>query len=441
MIQKVKSLLQSQKLLSFASNGIGAVLGLASFALLARTLSKSELGVWAIFMAVSTLSDMLRNGWVGKPLIKFYASQEKDSGRREILGTAWYMGITASIVLGVIVTVVFVGIAYWSHNDDYYLYAVFFLPLVLFNLPMNMSRWVLNAKIRFDQMMWLRIFLQSIFFIGIGLEYYYDFGLWFIFMSYVAASFSSSAITLIKGWGQITTLPHRSKSTRQQLASFGKYSMGSQISGSLLRSSDTFIIGIFMGERAVALYEVPMRLVNLIDIPLRALVSYSFPMLSGAFRQKSQADFQEQYERAVGFAFLLLLPVALLTFVFAETLVVWMGGEEYREAALIMRMFSIYMGFTAIDRYVGVGLDVVNRPRRNYYKVLVMLAINVLGDLAVVQLTDEVHWVAFVTIFTFSGGAIYGSYYLHQFVKLSPVKIVLMGFKEIQKIVNNLVSK
>lgn len=434
-------MLRSQKLLSFASNGIGAVLGLASFALLARTLSKTELGVWAIFMAVATLSDMLRNGWVGKPLIKFYAEQEDESQRREVLGTAWYMGIIASLVLGLIVTLAFLGIAYWGHNEDYYLYALFFPPLILVNLPMNMARWVLNAKIRFDQMMWLRIFLQAVFFIGIGLEYYFNFGLWFIFLSYLSASFFSSIVTLIKGWGRIRDLPYRSKVRQRELATFGKYSMGSMVSGSLLRSSDTFIIGIFLGERAVALYEVPMRLVNLIDIPLRALVSYSFPMLSGAFRQKSGAEFQEQFERAVGFAFLLLLPVALLTFVFAETLVVLMGGEEYREAALIMRVFSIYMGFTAVDRYVGVGLDVVNRPRRNYYKVLVMLAINVLGDLIVVQLTNQVHWVAFVTIFTFSGGAIYGSYYLHQFVKIIPGKIIRMGIKELQKIVNNLVSK
>jgi len=441
VLGKVQSLLRSQKLLSFVSNGVGAALGLASFAFLARTITKSELGVWTIFMAVATLLDMLRNGLVGKPLIKFYAEEENPEQQKIILGSSWSTGIKATLAMGMLVSAIFAGIAYWAALPHYWLYVYFSIPLLLASLPMNMARWVLNARVRFDQMMWIRIFMQVVFFVGIGLEYCYHFGLWFIFLSHLGASLVASVLTLSKGWGQLRTLPYRKKVKERELVVFGKYSMGSLVSGSLLRNTDTFIIGIFLGEKAVALYEVPMRLVNLIDIPLRALVSYSFPILARAFRQKSAADFQDEFERAAGFGFLLLLPIAVFSFVFAEALVVLMGGEAYREAAWVMRMFAIYMGFTAIDRYWGVGLDVINKPRRNYYKVLVMLVINIVGDLLVVQLTDDVSWVAFVTIFTFSGGVLYGHYYLRKTVRVKPLNIIRKGGLEMKKAVNKVVGK
>ena len=441
MLRKIRSIFKSQKFLSLISNGLGAALGLISFALLTRTLSKSELGVWSIFLAVAGLFDMVRNGLVGKPLIKFLAETEDPERESRILGSSWLVGLRSTVWMSIVISLVFGGIGYWGGKPDYYLYVYFFLPVALASLPMNMARWVLNARIRFDQMLWIRLFMQVVYFTGIGLEYFYNIGLWFIFLTFLVSNLVSSLITLIAGWGEARNLRYHEKETTKELFTFGKYSMGSLISGSLLRSSDTFIIGIFLGERAVALYEVPQRLVNLIDIPLRALVSYSFPTMAKAYKQAREEDFRREFDRATGFAFLMLLPVAILSFVFAEELVVLLAGEEYAEAKRVMQMFAIYMGFTAVDRYWGVGLDVINKPKRNYHKVIAMLVVNIVGDLIAVQLSDDVSWVAFVSIFTFGGGIIFGSLFLRGHVNLNPLKIVREGSLEIRRVVNNLVRK
>ena len=71
------------------------VLGFGSFFILVRMASKEAFGVWALYLSVTTLVELARNGLIQNSLIKHLTtSHEKD--KKEI--------ITASFVLNVILT-------------------------------------------------------------------------------------------------------------------------------------------------------------------------------------------------------------------------------------------------------------------------------------------------------------------------------------------------
>ena len=84
--------------------------------------------------------------------------------------------------------------------------------------------------------------------------------------------------------------------------------------------------------------------------------------------------------------------ISLITFVFAEYLVMILGGHQYlgtdpatgASTVTIVRIFSIYGLLLPIERMTGIGLDSVNRPDRNFQKVLYMTIANVIGDLIAV---------------------------------------------------------
>jgi O-antigen/teichoic acid export membrane protein len=105
---------------------------------------------------------------------------------------------------------------------------------------------------------------------------------------------------------------------------------------------------------------------------------------------------------------LLVVPVAIVAFVFADNVVTMLGGNSYGDASLIVQIFAISLFFLPFDRFTGVILDSINRPDLNFYKVMTMLAVNVAGDLLVLRLFGTASSVAAVTIATFITGALWG---------------------------------
>jgi O-antigen/teichoic acid export membrane protein len=420
----------------------GAALGLLTFGLLARTLSKTDFGVFSIFLAFQTVFEMLRNGLVGKPLIKFAAESDDEVLTKNIIGSSWRFGLRSSLLVGLLFTLIFLGIFGISGDRDFLLYSYYFLPIALISLPSNMATWVLNARLRFDKMIWIRTSMQIVYITGVFYAYVNDYGnLNFIFLIYLTANILPSVISLLAGWDGLAYIKVATKEKSKELYLYGRYTMGTLIGGTLLRSSDDFLIRFFLGPEAVAIYQIPQRLVNLIDIPLRALVSFSFPVLARANKSGDHSKFRKEFELSTGFAFVVLFPAALGTFIFADSLVVLLGGAEYAESAILLRIFSFFMAFTALDRYSGVGLDVLNRPKVNMNKVIIMLVINIAGDLLALYVFEDIRWVAFVSILTFAGGTLFGFRYLKDVIPFQFFQWVKLGVEESSRLVKKLVRK
>lgn len=420
---------------------LGAAFALLTFGYLARALSKEEFGIYGIYLAIITTFGMLRNGLVGKPFIKFMAEADDEPSKRSIIGSAW--------VFSLISTIVFAGplslgllIWYWfSPSEEILIYAIF-IPIQAFSaIPSNMAQWRLNADLRFDKLIWLRLSNQTFNFAAVVWAYYAGEGLWTIMVITIISNFNPSWIALIFDWDGLRQIKHATRKWVMEMYRFGRFTMGTLIGGTLLRGSDDFLIRFFLGPEAVALYQVPNRLVNLIDIPLRALVSFSFPSLAKSNKKGDKEAFKREFEAATAFAFVLLLPMAIGAFIFAEPLVVLLGGEEYLDSAIILRIFAVFMAFSALDRYAGVGLDVLNRPQINMRKVIVMLATNIIGDIVVLYFFQSLPWVAAISIITFSVGTLLGFYYMRDRVPLRLLFWLKLGTVQILNFVRKPVSK
>jgi O-antigen/teichoic acid export membrane protein len=441
LIAKVKELIGTNKFLSLLSSGVSAGLGLLTFTLLVRVLTKEEFGFWGFFITVFTLFEMLRTGLLSSAMIKGISESDEESKAAEIIGSGWKLSMRITLWGTGIVSPIFLAIYYFTSDTSYLLIAQWFGIMAFSTIPHTLATWVLNAYLRFGKIVWIRLALQGGFLIGAILEYYLDLGLWFIFLVYFLANVLTATVVFIYNWAKTNYYNRGTKEMNKSLISFGKYSMGTLIGSNLLRSSDTFIIFSFLGPAANAVYMVPERLIGLIDIPLQALVSLAFPTLAKKNKHEDRAAFQREFDLGAGFSSILLLPISILTFVFAEPLVVLLGGEGYADAANILRIFAVYTALTPLDRFSGIALDVLHRPQLNFYKVLAMLSANVIGDLIVVHYTDNIAWVAFVSIITFATGIVFGFVFLRDVIPFKPLRIIRTGGSEVFRLVKKYVGK
>ena len=116
-------------------------------------------------------------------------------------------------------------------------------------------------------------------------------------------------------------------------------------------------------------------------------------------------------------------------FLGAEELVVHIAGPNYRDSSLILRIFAIYGFLLPLDRYTGIMIDALGFPKKNMYKVLSMLLLNVVLDVVVLSLGYGVESVAMVSLATYSLGVTFGFIVIRKKVKLEIFKSLSIGLK------------
>jgi O-antigen/teichoic acid export membrane protein len=216
----------------------------------------------------------------------------------------------------------------------------------------------------------------------------------------------------------------------KDISNFGKYSMSTMIGSNLLRSSDTFMIGAFLSPTAVAMYSVPAKLFEIVEIPLRSFVATALPNLSRLINNKDSEGLKHLFEKYAGMVTVMLIPFVVGSFIFAEYLVILLGGKQYADASNILRIFAVFALLMPLDRYTGVTLDVLNLPVKNFLKVLLMLMVKIAGNFIVIFTIGEVWAVAISSIFTFASGVILGVLFLKKSLDFSMKRLLRRGYAE-----------
>jgi O-antigen/teichoic acid export membrane protein len=315
----------------------------------------------------------------------------------------------------------------------------------LLSLPFNFAAWYLQAEFKFGKIVYIRLISQGGFLIFLLLNFYFNSGMSYILYSYFFSNLMSSLVCIFLGWTFITSVKDASKAKMTELFHFGKYSMGTMIGSNLLRTSDTLLIGFLLNDAAVALYSVPARLFEIVEVPLRSLVATALPSLSKMYNKGDKNELKDFFEKSTGELTIFLLPFMFICFVFAEPLVILLGGMEYASSANILRIFTLSACLMPLDKFTGVTLDVMNAPMRNFQKVMLMLAVNITGDVIAIKMTGDCSAVAVGSILTFLTGVVFGSIFLKKILDFSLSGLMFSGYNGSKEyaniIINSLVKK
>lgn len=440
MWQRLKHIMQSNAFASLAGNGMGAVLGIGTLAIQARTLSKTDLGSWLVFITTFTLFDVIRSGLILNPVIRNMAGAKTQGEQQTIAGAAWQLCVLFTVVAVAVFTLPGVAFYGWFSSLDMGFFVQWFWLLAVITLPHNLATWFLNASQQFKKVQWVRILNQALF-LGFNIaNFSLNLGIDYIFWGFVISQLVTTLLTLILGWSRITDFNKGDKPTRQKLFSFGKYSMLTLLVSNLLRSSDTYILGLLLGPVAVSIYNIPQRLLQIFEMPISAISITRLPILAGLHSHGKEEELTNEFHKSAGVLWLGIIPVALICFIFAEPLVILLGGEGFRESASVLRFFAIYAAFLPLERYSGIGLDVVNQPRLNLIKVILMLAVNIAGDFAAIYLFPNapVAAVAGISVLTFGSGVLLGYRFLGKHMKFSFSGIISSGWQQITSLAGKL---
>jgi len=429
----MKTLLQNRHVQSLTGNGVMAVFSVLTYSILFRFLSEADMGNWVFFQFSFLLLDTFRTGLLQTALIKFYAGAD-EARQRCVAGSAWYIGL---LVTGGFVALNVVALLFSGHFQDMGVRVLlyWFGVALAVTLPFNVAIWILQAEQRFDRILWLRLLNQGSFIVLVFTLYLVkEVNLMRVIQAFLGSSLLSSVVVVVLGWSRLTALGHRSPAVVRELFHFGKYSFGTFLCSNLLRSSDTFIIKFMLGPAALAVYNLPQRLLEIIEIPLRSGLGTAMPSMSAAVNRQRDDEVVELLKKYAGFLTLLFVPLVVGVLVFADVIVGLIGGGKYvaTEAANLYRILIVCSLLFPLERFLGVTLDIIGRPQLNLVKVVLALAVNVVADVACIYFTRNIYGVAAASIITLLASTLYVYVVLRRYLPISFSGIPELAVEEVR---------
>ena len=166
----------------------------------------------------------------------------------------------------------------------------------------------------------------------------------------------------------------------------------------------------------------------------------AYPRMSKMSKEGNTEGLRKIFYGYAGVITLLFIPVAIIGFIFAGPLVLFLGGDEYRDSLplliTIMRIFTIYSVLLPYDRFTGVVLDSINKPNLNLNKVIIMAAANIIGDIICVFVFNSLEMVAVVTVIFTLIGILIGQYYLVKNIRVKIYPVFQEGLHFFRNIKN-----
>lgn len=419
--------------MSLAGNGIISIVSMFTYAILSRSLTLENLGLWVFFAAVVALLDTIRSGFIVTAFIKFYAGTTPQRAA-QVCGSTWYLAILITVLV-LIVNIPFYFLINYINNEGLILSIKWLSLYYLFTLPCFMANCVLQAQQSFGLLLYMRFVNQGLFVLLIFLLILLkQDNINHIVYAFLLTQLLTSIFCLIKGWTKIGTLTNRTKDCITEIFHFGKYSVGTILSANLFRSSDTFIINFMLGPAALAIYNLGQKLMELIEIPLRSFAATGMPAMSVAFNKNNRSQVIYIMKKYTGMLTLVFIPLAIAYFFLADYAILFIGGKQYAttQAANVFRIFITFALLYPADRFLALTLDVIHQPQINFIKVLAMLAINIIADFIGIYIFQNIYGVAIATVFPVLTGVLVGYWALKKYLKFSFKDIYVLGYQELQ---------
>lgn len=350
---------------------------------LVRGLSKENFGVWALYLTIITLFEMVKQGLLRNPTIKFLGLAEYTEKRREVQSSALVMNIAFSILAIGIFSLGGGLIAHLLKSADLAPLLLLSVLFVVLLVPYNHYEVLLQAHYLFNKIFWAYFVRQGIFFTGI-LVLYFFFPERFTLVNLVILqiiALLAGAIILYKATAAYRLRGfHHDVAIMRRMFHFGKYIFGTNLFSSIARSFDHFVTASMLasaqGKVYVSYYNTVTRINNMIDVPSLAAADVLFPKNVQTLETDGLGKVKYYFERMMGTIMALIVPLSLFIFVFPKFIIYVLAGPTYYDAVPILQLTILFSLVRPLSYQFGSTLDAIGRPQANFYVNLCLMLFN-----------------------------------------------------------------
>ena len=430
---KFKNIISTPHCLSLTNQSLSAFLGLFTTLILTRTLGLELFGEWTLLMTIFSFYDMLRAGTIHSALMYFGTGTETN----KTIASCWITGLLMSFSTFLLALLFFLPEEFTWLDHSLLIIVKWFPVLAISSLPFKITIWISQLKLNFKRVLFTRTTQLTIFIalLATHLSSKTTPSIENVLIYYIISMLIPGTIATVLGYNRILDIKNFSLSFTKIFWDYGKFSVSNLIGTSLLKSTSIFIISYFLGPTWVSLYAIPLKIIEAIEIPIRAFVSIALPKFSFYYHTGNIHLIKDELKRYIGSVSIIIIPILVSFVIFAPFLLNILGGTTVNSSVSILRILTIYGLLVPLDRFIGTTLDSLKKPQINSVKIYLMVSFNTIGGVSIAFLGYALEYYAIITVLTTSIGIFYGSIKLKTLLNIKDFPyFVLSSFGESKRV-------
>ncbi len=416
-------------------NGSTSVIGFGMAYIIFHNLSVAQAGIWYLLQSFVGLCEAGRYGLLATATVKFYAGTEKERAAT-VLGSVWYLALALS---GVVLVINAIGLLYlpFTNNIEVILCIKWIGLNYISSLPSDVVFWRLQADEQYSKMFWFRMINScSTIAAFIVLALIHQFTLENVIIWNLLTNCSSSLIGLIWYGSGIQYITKRSKECVAEVFHYGKYTFGTTLFSSFLGNSDIWILNFVLGPASVAIYNLAMRLMAFVELPLRSFATTGISEMAISYNANNMHQVGYIFKKYSGMLTVAFIPVTGLAFIFAGYAIQLLGGHHFDgiSGALATNVYCLTMVMAIaypIDRFNGLALDITHHTHTNFYKMVLVISMKIVCGLLFTEMLQNIYGIIIANYIGMAASIIYGHYYLRKYLPHTLPGILITGYKEL----------
>ncbi len=344
-----------------------------------KALTKQEMGVWALFMSITSIIELIRQGLVKTALIKFINSSG-DKDHKYVVGAAFFLNFIITLITALLMFILTPFLTHFFKAPQLESMLYFLQLGLLLMIPFSHFEWLMYSKVLFKGLFWTYFFRQ-----GITLS--------LVFLFYIINhKISLNTLVIIYDIGllvgaivsyrYIKSLIQKSfvfsKEWVLRLFHFGKFVFASGLSTLVFRSADQLMLSPLLGTTTFnASQNIAMRFINLSDLPSQTLGDILFPKSAQSDNSNNPSKIKYYYEKTVGASLTVVMPLVLFVLIFPKAIIFVLAGTQYYDAIPYLQLIAFTSITLAFLKQYGVIMDSTGKPFLNLITTSIIAIVQV----------------------------------------------------------------
>jgi lipopolysaccharide exporter len=356
--------------------------GLINFIVLIRTLDKSQMGTWALFLVVTSIFEITKSGLLKNAHIRYVSLSNDKSDKSAIASSSLLVNATITLLFIAAIFLFSNQISRWLHaGTDLAQMLKWFVPGLLGMVFYSHLEAIQQSHFDFKGVFAGAFVRQVAFFLIIVTHTIFHIPFTLIHLAFYQSLCIILGAAVLYYYSR-PYLMHRfdpSKYWLKKIFSYGGYIFSSGVLSNIVTNLDQVMTARFMPDSSsVAYYNAASRINQLIDIPSFAASEILFPKVSQASADEGMHKVRYLFERMVAVLLCFTVPAAVFIILFPKLVVFLIAGHSYDRTVPILRLYMLTGILRPMQNQAANLLNSIGKSALCFYLNAASLATNLI---------------------------------------------------------------
>jgi O-antigen/teichoic acid export membrane protein len=338
--------------------------------ILARHLSKKEIGVWALFTIITTTFEFSKGSLLKAAHIRLVTSSPNENEKNKISWSSLTMNSLLTFLFILFILLFSNKISTWLNTEKelsnlFYLY----IPGLISMIFLSHYEAVLVSYLNFKGLL-IGTLARLITFSSPILYYFLlqkELSLEKLMILNIISIIIGTLSLFIICYKYLTFSFQVNKSSIEKILKFGTFVFGTGVVSNIASNIDQLLTSNYLNPISVSYYNTASRLNGFVEIPSYAAADVLFPKFSQLSVEENQDKINRIFEKSIAVILSIMIPIAICLIIFSKYLILIIAGPSFESSNMILRIYIVCSVIAIIQNQSANMLTSIGRAKTCFY--------------------------------------------------------------------------